>query len=160
MPKGLVRYQSEGDDHWITFSCYHRLPYLGSPESRDLFEDSLEQTRKKYEFEVLGYVVMPEHVHMLLSEPSNAPLKTAIQALKLSVSRRSKQRPFWLPRYYDFNITTRDKLVEKLGYMHINPVRRGLVEHSTDWKWSSKNFYMNGTQNIVSLTHIDQQYLK
>jgi putative transposase len=64
MPLGLKRYQQEGDDHFITFSCYNREPHLATPKSKDIFLDSLEQTRKRYNFEVLGYVVMPEHIHL------------------------------------------------------------------------------------------------
>ena len=82
MPRGLHRYQQEGDDHFITFSCSHRLPYLNTPAARTLFLDALESTRKKYEFQVLGYVVMPEHVHLLLSEPDKKRLSTAIQSLE------------------------------------------------------------------------------
>src|SRR5258708_30384585 len=69
MPLGLKRYQHEGDDHFITFSCYRREPFFTTTASKDIFLDSLELTRKRYNFEVLGYVVMPEHVHLLLSEP-------------------------------------------------------------------------------------------
>lgn len=68
MPLGLKRYQQEGDYHFITFSCHHRKPYLNTPTSRDIFLDSLERTRLHYQFEILGYVVMPEHVHLLVSE--------------------------------------------------------------------------------------------
>ncbi len=64
MPSGLKRFQREGDDHFITFSCYRREPYLATSDSKDIFLDSLELTRRRYNFEVLGYVVMPEHVHL------------------------------------------------------------------------------------------------
>ena len=114
MPLGLKRYQQEGDDHFTTFSCHHRKPYLNTPTARDIFLDSLERTRSHYQFEILGYVVMPEHVHLLVSEPPDDLLSKARQALKISVSRRLTERPFWQARYYDFNIFTRDKRVEKL----------------------------------------------
>ena len=58
---------------------------------------------------------MPEHVHLLMSEPPGDPLSKALQALKISVSRRLTQRPFWQPRYYDFNVFTHNKRVEKLS---------------------------------------------
>ena len=61
MPVGLVRYQHCGEMHFLTFSSYHRLPYLATPGARDLFESALERIRKKYQFAVAGYVVMPEH---------------------------------------------------------------------------------------------------
>jgi putative transposase len=78
--------------------------------------------RNRYDFVVCGYVIMPEHVHLLVSEPKKALLSKAIQALKLSVSVQSKQRPFWQARYYDFNVHNEEKRVEKLRYMHRNPL--------------------------------------
>jgi putative transposase len=66
MVLGLERRQQEGDLHFVTFSCYHRLAYLDNPLSRALVEDALERVRYGYEIEVIGYVVMPEHVHLLL----------------------------------------------------------------------------------------------
>ena len=104
MTRGLHRYQQAGDFHFITFSCHHRRPYLGCKSTRNLFESALERIRKRYGFVVLGYVIMPEHVHLLVNEPKNGTLDRAIQALKLSVTVRQKQRPFWQTRYYDFNV--------------------------------------------------------
>jgi putative transposase len=127
MTQGLNRYQLNGDLHFITFSCFQLKPYLASPQARSRFEDSLERMRSSYKFCIMGYVVMPEHVHMLLSEPAHDPLFKAIHALKLSVSKLSRQHPFWQARYYDFNVFTARKHVEKLRYIHRNPVRRGLV---------------------------------
>jgi putative transposase len=101
MAKDLVRYQQTGDLHFVTFSCYRRLPYLGSPGTRDLFERSLETMRQRYDFFITAYVVMPEHVHILMSEPKRAALSVAIQALKLSVSVQQPKRPHWQHRYFD-----------------------------------------------------------
>jgi putative transposase len=117
-------HQNSVEFHFITFSCYQRQPYLGNPEARTLFERSLETMRRRYSFYVFGYVIMPEHVHLLLSEPEKGVLSKAIQALKLSVALQSKERPFWQARYYDFNVFTQRKHVEKLKYMHRNPVTR------------------------------------
>jgi putative transposase len=152
MPHGLVRYQKEGDDHFITFSCHDRKRYLNTPPACDIFLKSLEATRKRYNFEVLGYVIMPEHVHLLLGEPEAKPLATALQALKLSVSKLSTQRPFWLPRYYDFNVTTHNKRIEKLHYMHNNPVARGLVSAPEDWPYSSYRHRMLSEPSPVQIT--------
>ncbi len=151
MPLTLKRYQHEGDDHFVTFSCDGREPYLNTPVARDIFLTSLEMTRKRSELEVLGYVVMPEHVHLLLSEPKVKPLSTALQALKLSVSKRSVQRPFWETRYYDFNVFTHNKLIDKLTYMHFNPVVRGLVVSPEAWKWSSYRFYESAIIGAVRI---------
>jgi putative transposase len=132
MTEGLKRFQQAGDFRFVTFSCYQRRPYLDLPTSRNLFEEALERTRSKYKFGVIGYVVMPEHVHLLLTEPADAPLAKALMALKISSSKRSAESPFWQIRYYDFNVFTQRKQVEKLHYIHRNPVRRGLVQRPED----------------------------
>jgi putative transposase len=154
MPSGLRRYQQAGDLHFITFSCYRRQPKLGTVGSRAAFERSLERTRRAYGFRVLGYVVMPEHVHLLLSEPETTRLATALQALKQSVSRTLALRhrePFWEQRYYDFNVRSHPKHIEKLRYIHRNPVRRGLVAKPEDWVWSSFRHYASGIEGAVEI---------
>jgi len=107
--------------------------------------------RARYDFVVCGYAVMPEHVHLLVSEPKEALLSKAIQALKLSVSVQSRQRPFWQARYYDFNVHNEEKRIEKLRYMHRNPVKRGLVEKPEDWAWSSFRHYATGIEATVDI---------
>jgi putative transposase len=154
MPSGLHRYQQSGDLHFITFSCYRRQQKLKTALARSAFERSLEQTRRAYNFCVLGYVVMPEHVHLLLSEPPGKPLSLALQALKQSVARSLALRapePFWQSRYYDFNVWSAEKHTEKLKYMHRNPVTRGLVEKPDDWPWSSYCHYLTGEEGMVEI---------
>jgi putative transposase len=152
MPTGLKRFHTLGHDHLITFSCYLRQPFLATPESRDLFEQSLEKARRKYSFEVLAYVVMPEHVHLLVSEPQTEPLSKALQALKVSVSKQSQQKPFWQDRYHDFNVFTQPKRAEKIKYLHNNPVTRGLVPAPEDWPHSSYLTYLDNTHRTVFIT--------
>ena len=119
-----------------------------------MVERALEQVRRQYGFFVTGYVVMPEHVHLLVSEPRQALLSRAIQSLKQAVARRLALRasePFWQARYYDFNVFTERKRVEKLRYMHRNPVKRGLVQHAKDWAWSNFRHYATGAEGIVEI---------
>ena len=151
MHTGLVRYQRAGDFHFITFSCYRRQPHLGTPAARDRFEQSLETMRLRYDFVIAGYVVMPEHVHLLVSEPKLALLAKALQALKLSVAVQRRERPFWQARHYDFNVYTPDKSSEKIQYMHRNPVKRGLVAGPAEWPWSSYGHYASGERFTVEI---------
>ena len=151
MPRGLVRFRHTGEFHFITFSCYRRLAHLGTAAARELFEAALETIRRRYTIVVCGYVVMPEHVHLLVSEPRERVLSRAIQALKLSVAVRRVERPFWQARYYDFNVHTHGKHVEKLRYMHRNPVVRGLVARPEDWLWSSYRHYATGLKGTVEI---------
>ena len=158
------RYTGRGDLHFITFSCFQRRPLLGTAWARDLFVKILSEVRERYEFQVVGYVVMPEHVHLLISELPSVPPAKAIQVFKQRVSRRMRQRKrapsaqlalrfpenrpdlrrFWQRRYYDFNVYSKSKLREKLDYMHANPVKEKLVMHPRDWPWSSWRFYERG----------------
>ncbi len=155
MTRGLVRYQQAGDLHFVTFSCHDRLPYLNTSGPRELFERSLEKMRLRYGFFVCAYVVMPEHVHFLISEPTAGPLSTALQALKLSVSVQSRERPFWQTRYFDFNVFTEKKLIEKRRYIHRNPVSRGLVDRPEEWAWSSFRHWKSG---VVGTVEIESQW--
>ncbi len=94
---------------------------------------------------------MPEHVHLLVSEPKQVLLATAIQARKLSGSVQSVQRPFWLTRYYDFHVFSAGKRKKKVEYMHRNPVARGLVGEPGEWVRSSYRHYQTGERGVVEI---------
>jgi putative transposase len=158
MPPQLKRYYGAADLHFITFSCYRRRPKLQAPAHKNLFLAVLEQVRQQYRFAVVGYVVMPEHVHLLLSKPEIANPSTVIQVLKQVVSRkislldaRAPLEGFWQRRFYDFNVRTERKRGEKLRYLHRNPVTRGLVETPEDWQWSSFRYYAFGDASPVAI---------
>jgi len=174
MPSRLKRYYGFGHLHFLTFSCYQRRPLLDMPAARDFFLSSLDEIRNRYHFDLRGYVVMPEHVHLLLSEPPEQTISVALKGLKQRISRdfrggipRSNKHSlpvvlrtlaidlprFWEPRFYDFNVYTQEKLIEKLKYIHANPVRRGLVDHPAAWIWSSYRFYETGEQGMISIDH-------
>src|SRR6266487_2130138 len=88
MPWGLKRFQQTGQSHFVTFCCYHRRPLLAADAAMRMFEAALEYVRRKFRLRVYGYVVMPEHVHLLLSEPERPTLADALKSLKQGVSRR------------------------------------------------------------------------
>jgi len=115
---------------------------------------ALERVRRDYGLCVYGYVVMPEHVHLLLNEPDRNTFAQAIKSLKQGVARRLALRAkdsFWQARYYDFNVWSEGKFVEKLRYIHRNPVKRGLVERPEDWRWSSFRHYASGEVGVVEI---------
>lgn len=157
MPLGLKRFQSSKQSHFITFSCYDRLPRFENERLRSMFIESLERTRERYRFRVFGYVVMPEHVHLLVSEPEIGPLSKAIQALKISVAQLAiraygrRLSPFWQKRYYDHNVRNHHSFVIKLRYIHRNPVTRGLCKDPTDWTWSSFRHYATAEGGPVEI---------
>lgn len=153
MPSSLKRFQESGQTHFVTFCCYHRARFLSSDGSGEVFEEALERVRCRFELYVYGYVVMPEHVHLLLTEPQRATLADALKSLKQGVSRRliGESEHFWQKRYYDMNIRNHRQFIEKLRYIHRNPVRRRLCEIPEDWKWSSFLHYATGNEGRVAI---------
>jgi putative transposase len=194
MPWGLKRFQNTGQSHFVTFSCYHHQPLLMNEASRRLFESALERVRRSFQLRVYGYVVMPDHIHLLVSEPHLQTLADALKSLKQGVSRRliadqseartyqntnggpyqnakggpyhkanggrfkpdvglsgHKAEHFWQKRYYDFNVRNQEQFVEKLRYIHRNPVNAGLCERPEDWQWSSFLHYATGCEGRVEI---------
>jgi putative transposase len=177
MPSHPERFRGAHDLHFLTFSCYQRRPRFSVATRCDLFLETLERVRRHYRCVVLGYVVMPEHVHLLVSEPQHDNLSTAVQALKLSFVRRlqgsvvptsrnngetwgipvsgnstsKRTNRFWQARFYDFNVWTEKKRIEKLRYIHPNPVKRGLVASPEQWPWSSYRWYLSGEKGPVKI---------
>ncbi len=169
MPSGLKRYYGAHDLHFITCSRYRRGPVLDTAHRRDLLLTLLEEVRRRHRFVVLGYVVMPEHFHLLISEPQETPPSVVMQVLKQRFAhqilrrsrlaqRRGQSSPWdevageiWQRRYYDFNVWTERKRIEKLRYMHRNPVKRGLVSQPEHWAWSSFRAYAFGEPGPVRI---------
>jgi putative transposase len=160
MLSGLRRYHHSGQSHFLTFSCYHREQRFHFASTFDLFLTFLEKMRVRFGVYVYGYVVMPEHVHLLVSEPDRQTLADARHYLKLSFTKRlpssarvnvQKQDanpghpalsgPFWQERGHDRNVRSAREFMVKLDYIHNNPVKRGLVKAAEDWRWSSFRHY-------------------
>jgi putative transposase len=159
--KRLKHFDIAGDAHFITFSCFGRMPLLSKDRTRIWLVEAIENARIRHEFDLWGWVFMPEHVHLMIY-PRNpiyridkilASIKKpvgyrAIQFLeqvspdflkRLTVVYRDRTyRRFWQAGGgYDSNMDDLRAIHEAIEYMHQNPVRRGLVERDTDWLWSS-----------------------
>ena len=174
MTKGPIRIYGRGHLHFITFSCYRRLPLLRSVRARNVFVKLLDEVRDRWGFSLVGYVVMPEHVHLLIGEPRRGTPSITIQVLKQRVSRRLRRRTrrpggqlklafaagensvprFWRRRFYDFNVWSLKKRIETLQYMHMNPLKRKLIDHPKDWPWSSFSFYSKLKQGLIRIDSV------
>src|SRR5262245_8545743 len=120
MPCGLKRFHETGQLHFLTCSCYPRKPKLVGSRPRAVLLFALERVRQKFDLCIYGYVIMPEHIHLLVNEPGRDTLAQAMQSLKQGVARTLALRasePFWQARYYDFNVWSEHKFVEKLRYI-------------------------------------------
>ena len=134
----------------------------------------LDEVRDRYGFSLVGYVVMPEHVHLLISEPARRNAfdgDSGSEAARLAPLARQKAKAhrtieycfaggddslprFWQRRFYDFNVWSLKKRVEKLDYMHMNPLKRKLVDHPKDWPWSSFSFYAKPGRGLIRVDPI------
>lgn len=170
MRRRLERRYDLGHLHFITCSCYRRMPLLDAAKARDRFLKILSEVRERFDFALWGFVVMPEHIHLLISEPAIGDPSAVMKALKQRVSRalRGEKKKaagqlgfwgepslkryahFWQRRFYDFNVWSARKRNEKLNYMHFNPVQRGLVQRPRDWAWSSYRFYWHGERGTCA----------
>ena len=163
--KRRVRYNEPGQPRELTFSCYHQYVFLSRDRTREWLCEALDEARAECGFPLWAYVIMPEHVHLLVY-PGDAPEKMPrfLQAVKEPVARKAIRHlkanaPEWLARItvregarvrhrfwqpgggYDRNITSTQALRAAIEYIHANPVRRGLVARAADWEWSSARWY-------------------
>ena len=173
MPTRLKRYYQTRHLHFITCIAIIGKPWLASAGGRDLFLRVLEQVRQRF-IVVVGYLAMPEHIHLLISEPEMGTPSTVMQVLKQRFAKSVLQtrhrgwpdsqqqlwnddepRHIWQARFYDFNVWTEKKRIEKLRHIHRNPVRRGLVSSPEQWPWSSFRWYLCGEPGPVRINDTD-----
>ena len=116
-------------------------------------ERVIEKARQSHSLIIYAYVLMPEHVHLLTSEPETRTLSSFLRVLKGESSKllKGSRDKFWQTRYYDFNTFTTGKFVEKLQYIHRNPVTRDLVTSPEVYRWSSFNHYATGEATTIQI---------
>jgi putative transposase len=168
-------YNTPGHVHFLTFSCVNRWPLLASDRSRTWCVDAIQRARLRNGFALYAWVIMPEHVHLLVRPEEGVAIEAVLRGVKQSVSRTAMnwlrandpawaerlcvRRPdgrtetrFWLPGGgYDRNITKPATLRRTVEYIHANPVRRGLVDSAIDWAWSSARSYSGESEPLLRM---------
>ncbi|MBZ5538815.1 MAG: transposase [Acidobacteriia bacterium] len=179
----LRRFFEGRNIHYITCSTYRQTPVFDSDRFKLLFVDTLRALRLELQFKLIGYVLMPEHFHMMIWPSATVNPSRVMKSLKertalgildqLDQNQQStwcrkilsrcilpptfhghERRRVWLPRSHDINIYTEKKRLEKLNYMHANPVKRGLVKTPGDWPWSSWRFYYLGDDSLLTMDNV------
>jgi putative transposase len=171
-----------GHAHELTFSCYRRFTFLRAERTCRWLADALQAARDRHEFDLWAYVFMPDHVHLIVyPRKADHSMRSILAGIKLPVARRAihfleaTQSP-WLERLtrqrglrterlfwqsgggYDRNIISAKTLLQMLDYLHLNPVRRGLVQQAREWLWSSASYFEGGSSPIP-LDPIPAQWL-
>ncbi len=168
-------YDIAGDSHFLTFSCYKRLPLLSRPRSCQWMVQALDHGRERQLYDLWAYVIMPEHVHLVLLPQPNVRMQDILKAIKQSVSRRaltwladneprflerladvridgSKTHRFWQRGGgYDRNLRSVADIYEKIEYVHNNPVRRQFITRPEDWAWSSAHAWKTGIDKPIAI---------
>jgi putative transposase len=169
----LKHYDHDGRERFVTFCTHKRIAVLTNTAFRKIIVECLEDVRRSYDLHLLGYVIMPEHVHLVVVPPKDIELGTVIGKLKrlsakrihdllranngdlvhrLTVMRNGRQRfALWQRRCFDHNCRSDESVWEKVEYCHNNPVTRDLVAKQEDWKWSSCRWYLRKQDAVLRM---------
>ena len=169
-----VRYNIPGHAHELTFSCLKRQPLLDCKHARQLLADSVNSAAVRHNFDVWAWVIMPEHFHLLIfpcqDEYSISGILKSIkqpmsqsyqhwcrennveQLEQMKTGLRSPEYRFWQKGGgYDRNYWSADTIRTQINYIHLNPVRRGLVENPEDWEWSSAGYWLKDSDSRIRI---------
>ena len=165
----------EGDAHFLTFSTFQQQPFFKSDRICNWFLDVLGYARKRCPFSLFAYVIMPEHIHLVLRPGEGVSMRSILWHLKRPMTQKvlewvQENKPEFLERMldeqpngkvmyrfwqrgggYDRNLRSSSDVHEKIGYIHKNPVRRGLVDSSEKWLYSSAGDWVLGKPGSVSI---------
>ncbi len=169
----LRHYDNDGRARFVTFSTHRRLPILTNSRYRQVVVDSIDEVRKSFGFRLIAYVIMPEHVHLVIIPAAVMKLGHVIGEIKqisakrihgfllqgknnllpsLTVKRNGVFRfALWQRRCYDHNCRSVESLWEKVNYCHNNPVKRRLVREPGAWEWSSYRWYEGYRDAILGM---------
>jgi putative transposase len=175
-------FDEPGHVHELTFSCYNKYRFLRSERTCGWLARSIDEARGRWDFDLWAYVFMPEHVHLIVRpRGAGSAVASILKGIKQPVGRRAiryleSEAPRWLPKLtrerngrterlfwqpgggYDRNIIEPRTLTLAMAYVHENPIRRGLVERATDWRWSSAGWYQGEPKNDLRLDPIPPEW--
>jgi len=177
-------YNLPGDAHELTFCCYKGFKFLKAERTCQWLAESIEEARTDWNFDLWAYVFMPEHVHLIVHpRTGDYDIAEIRKAIKGPVGSKAVRyllvdAPNWIPRItrtrgkkterlfwqsgggFDRNIVEPNTLMKMMDYIHLNPVRRGLVEKGETWKWSSAAWYFETGNPPIALDPIPVDWMR
>jgi putative transposase len=176
-------YSIAGHAHELTFSCFKRYPFFKSDRTCHWLANAINQARIDFHFDLWAFVFMPDHVHLIIhprrAAYDIAEIRKAIKhpASKVALAWLREKHPEWIERLtrnrgkrvetlfwqsgggYDRNIVGASALIAIIDYIHMNPVRRGLVNRPEEWKWSSAGQFLSCADSPLLIDPIPPQWL-
>lgn len=139
---------------FVTVNLRRNIPPLG-PEEFLLLIDALEESRRRMGFLLCGYVLMPDHWHALLAVRHPLTISRAVQSVKWRATRdlnrhRGTRGASWQHQFWDRFVRHAKEFNERLTYMHLNPVRKGLAKRPEEWRWSSYNNFALEKERVAA----------
>ncbi|MAY74800.1 MAG: hypothetical protein CMJ31_08840 [Phycisphaerae bacterium] len=165
----MKRIENANHARFLTFSCFRRLPLFSNDLIKDAFVERLTETRRRHALKLHAWVVMPEHVHLILRCEAEVTVAQVLRTLKIGLAKdvisrwrdldapiidrvtdsRGQTRFWQRGGGYDRNLLMGSELFKKIEYVHRNPVRRGLVEQPSAWRWSSARWWSGDRDGVL-----------
>lgn len=176
----LKTYSVVGHAYFVTTTVCGRMPIFHWDNYCNIIIRNLNFYREAYRFKLLGYVLMPEHLHLISLPVGERNISDIMRSFKSYTAKeileelrregkrrllgsfanqakrgRNQQHQVWMHGFADKNVFCKEFFLQKLDYMHSNPVKRGLVESPTDYKYSSARNYLLGDQSVIEIDFLE-----
>lgn len=152
----IRRYILDYHLYFVTTTFIDRVPWFKDPNKALLFSDIINKYRKQYEFQIFGYVIMPDHFHGLIMPGFQINISRIMQDIKRYFSKlvneeKGTNGSLWQRRFYDRVVRDEEEYIKILEYIHYNPVKAGLTATPEDYLYSSYRFYNFGEAGPVQM---------
>jgi REP element-mobilizing transposase RayT len=168
--------------HYLTFVVLQRVRVFADQGNCQLFIEALDETRKQYPFKLIAYVIMPDHVHLIVN-PAGGDIElvgktlkgksakkildrlkifengsTLSQLKRSAIGKRNHTFSLWQKKVKSVDLWTHKFILQKMNYVHMNPVRAALCDHPGKWVWSSYSAYVRNSQAEIPIQPDRQGY--
>jgi len=184
----LPKLNIENQVHFVTVNTIEKLNLFTDTKCREVFIQVLDELRNELKYKLLGYVIMLNHIHLLIQlrvgsdsfekkrvgsdsfepnkpeansfEPTRSDISYVVKRIKEASARKrntylKRSGKFWQKGFYDFNIYSEEKFVQKLNYIHNNPVQAGLINNPKDWLYPSFQNYYSDNESVIKIDRIE-----
>jgi putative transposase len=141
--------------YFVTTNTDKRQQIFRDPGVAQFFLNTLRYYKPLLGFKIFSYVVMPDHIHLLIEPNDRYDLSEVMKAIKGSFGRkylmmRGERGKVWQRQFFEYSVEDEVDLKRKIRYIFENPVRRGIVENEVDYEFSSARAYLKGENDYLT----------